>query len=106
MLLKKLTDQIGSLIGQVDSLRKGDYAFEQVNTDDGRSYFISRADLKVGDGLYPCDTTIDLDPGQRPGSERVTFTTPILDGVSGDNEDRFSKVAEVLSYNYPGKFVR
>ncbi|TEU19058.1 MAG: hypothetical protein E3J21_04725 [Anaerolineales bacterium] len=85
--------------------RKGQYNFEVYRGAD-QPVVVSLADVRVGDRTYPCDTAIDIDPGQQPGSEDATFTTLIHEGVSGQNAEMFDKAVEILNYNYPGKFVR
>lgn len=100
-MLDKLTRKI------VRSLeRKQQYSFERCEDATGRPFRVSRADVRVGDKVYACDTAIDIDPGQPRGSERAGFTTFIHEGISGRNAEAFNRVVDVLNYEYPGKFVR
>lgn len=85
--------------------REGKYNFE-LYRGAGQPVAVSLADVRVGDRTYPCDTAIDIDPGQRPGSEHATLTTFIHEGVSGQHAVMFDKCVETQNYDYPGKFVR
>ncbi len=81
------------------------FSLERTMDDSGQELTIARANIRVGDKVYPCDTAIDIAPNQLKGTEKVTFTTLISEGVSGEKEEIFRKVIEVLNYDLPGKLV-
>jgi hypothetical protein len=97
---------VEKLIRAISDDENNRYVIEHWEDERGRSLLVSRANVKVGNKIYECDTAFDVDPKQPPGSERGTFTTRIHPGASGDNVTRFEKVVDVWNYEFPGKFVR
>jgi len=91
---------LARIVGKVEN----QYAITAEGNAD-QPYFVARADVRAGDIVFPCDTSIQLDLAHPQGSERAIFATLIHDGVSGENKPIFGKAIDALNYIYPGKFV-
>lgn len=86
--------------------RERKISFTTVSEENGNPCYIIRADVKVGDNIYQCDTHIELRIRPSDKAELVVFTTRLYEPLAGAQIEYLDKMIDALNCIFYGKVLK
>lgn len=103
MTPESVQQKIGQLANRIN--KRNSFLIKQESDQSLTAKYVSYGDIQIDENTtIPCDTAIDTFQ-LSANSSHVSFTTLLTDGVSGNDEDVFNKVTDVLNAILPGKVL-